>query len=56
MSSSKKWPGQTDEAHPEPFTIIPAQPKEKKPGQLTDEQIKTYFEDVSKFCYRDYIS
>lgn len=39
--------GYTNEAHPENFDIraMPAQPKEKKPGQLPDEVIKKYFED-----------
>jgi hypothetical protein len=33
-------------AHPEIFTIIPPQPKEKKPGQLPMEKIREYFEEV----------
>lgn len=39
--------GQTDEAHPEVFNLqaMPAQPKDKKPGQLSEEVIRKYFED-----------
>ena len=41
--------GATDEAHPELFDIraMPPQPKEKKPGQLPEESIRKFFEDVS---------
>lgn len=41
--------GSTDEAHPEIFdtrAMLP-QPKEKKPGQISEELIRKYFEDVS---------
>ena len=41
--------GATDEAYPELFdtrTMLP-QPKDKKPGQISDDLIRKYFEDVS---------
>lgn len=34
-------------AYPEPFTVIPPPVKEKKVGQLSAEQIKQFYEDVS---------
>lgn len=42
--------GFTNEANPEIFDIraMPPKPK-KKPGQLPEEVIRKYFEDVSKF-------
>ena len=43
--------GLTDEAHPELFdarAMLP-QPKEKKPGQISDDLIRQYFEEVSAF-------
>lgn len=49
----KRFPGESDEIHPEPFTEIPPQPKEKKEGQLTEKQLKHFFEEgyvvVEKF-------
>lgn len=46
MDDEKKWPGQTNEAHPEVFTTIPPQPEQLKPGQFTPGQIKQFFEQV----------
>lgn len=40
-------PGHSDEAHPAIFNTIPPQAKPLKPGQLTDEQLNQFFEDVS---------
>ena len=42
----KKWPGECDDEIPGPFVTIPKQPSRTKPGQLTDEQIKEYFDVV----------
>ena len=41
--------GATDEAHPELFDIraMLPQPKDKKPGQISDALIRKFFEDVS---------
>ena len=47
MSEQKKWPGQTDVAHPEIFNIPPPQPDTLKPGMFTPEQLKQFFEVVS---------
>ena len=50
MAEKKKtWPGYTKEAHPEVCDIraMPPQPKVLKPGQLPEEQIRQYFEEVS---------
>jgi len=41
----KVWPGDSDEEHPEVFTKIPPQPKTKKPGQLTKEQLEQFFNE-----------
>ncbi|WAR18383.1 hypothetical protein MAR_000221 [Mya arenaria] len=43
----KVTPGGTDEAHPEVFDsrAMPPQPTEKKPGQLSEEMIKKFFDD-----------
>lgn len=53
MTEQKRWPGETDEAHPEIFNTIPPQPKVLKPGQLPEEKIKQFFEQgflvVEKF-------
>lgn len=49
MSSINVVSGRTDEANPEFFDIraMPRQPEEKKPGQLPEESIRKFFEDVS---------
>ncbi len=47
MSEQKKWPGETDVAHPEVFNIPPPQPDTLKPGMFTPEQLKQFFEVVS---------
>ncbi|XP_060065780.1 uncharacterized protein LOC132546102 [Ylistrum balloti] len=48
-----RFPGEVDEVHPAPFLTIPPQPTEKKPGQLTEAQVKQFFEEgyvvVNKF-------
>ncbi len=49
MSDQKKWPGETDEAHPEIFNIPPPQPETRKPGQFTPEQVKQFFQEVRFF-------
>lgn len=53
MSEQKRWPGETDEAHPEIFNTIPPQPKVLKPGQLPEEKVKQFFDQgflvVEKF-------
>lgn len=43
--------GRTDEANPQVFDIraMPVQPKVKKPGQLPEDSIRKFFEDVSFF-------
>ena len=48
--AQKRWPGECDDAVPGPFVTIPPQPKEKKPGQLTHEQLKEYFDLVCLHC------
>lgn len=55
MASSadeKRYEGQTDEAFPELFDVraMPSQPQELKSGQLPVDQIRKYFEDVSR-CF-----
>ena len=45
-TTTKRWPGESEEAYPEVFTVAPPRVGPKKPGQLTDEQIKHFFEKV----------
>lgn len=42
------YPGHSDEAFPGVFNLsaMPPQPKEKKPGQLPEEDIRRFFEEV----------
>ncbi|XP_064606094.1 phytanoyl-CoA dioxygenase domain-containing protein 1-like [Liolophura sinensis] len=42
---SKVWPGESNEAFPEVFCHVPPPPKTKKPGQLSQEQIKQFVQD-----------
>jgi len=48
MGEEVQWKGFTGEENPEVWNLaaMPEQPTEKKPGQLTPEQVKTYFEEV----------
>ena len=43
--------GFTGEVHPEVFTVPPPQPEAKKPGQLTPEQLKHFFEKVQYILF-----
>ena len=45
--------GVSDKAYPEVFDIraMLPQSKQKKPGQLPDDMIRKYFEDVSNALY-----
>jgi len=43
---AKKWPGFTGKAYPEVFTIIPPQPQQLKLGQLSEQQVKKFFDEV----------
>ena len=54
MSGVQVENGFTEEAHPEIFDTraMPAQPKEKKPGQQPDHIIQQYFENVSSFSLK----
>ncbi|KAJ8302008.1 hypothetical protein KUTeg_020995 [Tegillarca granosa] len=47
MADIKILPGFTDEEHPEVFNTPPPQPKQKKPGQLTPEQLHQFFDKIS---------
>ena len=42
------YPGSTEEAHPELFGLqaMPEQPKEKKPGQLSKDDVEQFFREV----------
>ena len=42
------YPGETDVANPEVFTVAPPYNEPIKPGQFTEEQRRQFFEDV---CY-----
>lgn len=48
VTDEKRYPGYTDDAHPELFDLraMLPQPRELKPGQLPEEKIRQYFEDV----------
>ncbi|XP_046567731.1 1-deoxypentalenic acid 11-beta-hydroxylase-like [Haliotis rubra] len=41
----KSYPGWSDESNPAVFTKMPEQPKEKKPGHLSGDQIKKFFHE-----------
>jgi len=43
---AKKWPGFTGKAYPEVFNKAPPQPRQLKPGQLSEQQVKKFFEEV----------
>ena len=45
-SGAKKCPGFTGKAYPEVFTVAPPQPQQLKPGQLSKEQVKKFFDEV----------
>ena len=50
MSKIEVESGVSDKAYPEVFdprAMLP-QPKKKKPGQVSDAQIRQYFENVSR--------
>lgn len=40
------WPGYTDEAHPDVFTTMPAQPSTLKPGQISADKARQLFDEV----------
>jgi len=44
---AKQWPGFTGKAYPEVFNTIPPQPQNLKPGQLSEEEVKKFFDEVS---------
>lgn len=46
-TATKRWPGEENVAHPEVFNIPPAFPKKLKPGQLSEEQFKQFFDEVA---------
>jgi len=48
MSGEVKAKGYTGQENPEVWNLaaMPEQPKEKKPGQLTPEEVRAYFEEV----------
>jgi len=45
-AESKKYPGFTGEAYPEIFTAIPPHSPQLKPGQLSEQQVKKFFDEV----------
>ena len=46
-TETERYPGESDEAHPELFDLnARPPPAAPKPGQLTEEQVKQYFELV----------
>jgi len=42
----RHWPGYTEEAHPEVFNTMPAQPQTLKPGQISEEKARQFFDEV----------
>ena len=44
----REYPGFSDKAHPDVFNLkaMPAQPKKLKPGQLSEDKVKHFFEKV----------
>lgn len=47
MNASKRWPGYTEEAYPDIFTTIPPQPECLKPGQVQEDDVRRFFNEVS---------
>lgn len=47
--ANKVWPGESSEAFPGVFCYVPPPPKTRKPGQLKQEQIEQFVQDVSVF-------
>ena len=48
---ARMWPGYTGTAHPEKFDIRAKYSQTTyghKPGQLTEDQVKQYFEEVNE--------
>ena len=43
---AKTLPGFTGVAYPEVFNTIPLQPQQLKPGQLSEQQVKKFFDEV----------
>jgi len=43
---SRRWPGYSDEAYPEVFTTMPTQPKTLKPGQISEQKARQFFDEV----------
>jgi len=43
---ANKWPGFTGKAYPEVFNTIPPQPQQLKIGQLSEQQVKKFFDEV----------
>lgn len=39
----QRFPGEVDDVHPLPFITMPPQPKEKKPGQLSEKTTEAIF-------------
>jgi len=52
-SHSRRWPGFSDEAHPDVFNTLPKQPATLKPGQIAADKAAKFFNEV--FCqgYQD---
>ena len=43
------YPGESSESYPEVFTKPPPMPAVLKPGQLSEQQFKQFFEEVRQF-------
>ena len=42
----RRWPGYTEDAYPEVFNTMTAQPKTLKPGQISEEKARQFFDEV----------
>ena len=47
MADSNKNKKNYNRAYPDPFNKVPPPVLEKKPGQLSEEQIRQFFEEVN---------
>lgn len=47
MEDEKRYPGQSTEVFPEPFNKPPDVIPTGKPGQLSEEKIRQFFDEVS---------
>jgi len=46
VEKPRRWPGDSEEAHPEIFNTMPAQPQTPKAGQISADKARQFFDEV----------